>query len=174
MITRRTKTYIAGDWDNDIGAIDKLYEWKNNGWLALDFYDAHEVTQARDTSLCCSIKKSLRERLDLSHTFVLVVGNQTNKLTKGSCRYCNSYDSYHQTCHRRNTVDFRSYIQYECDTAQKDNMRIIVLYNSEFVNKSLCPEIFRNYIDHVPMLIRKNDNKLYWNYESVRKALMGR
>lgn len=26
--TYRTKTYIAGDWDGDSDAINKLYEWK--------------------------------------------------------------------------------------------------------------------------------------------------
>lgn len=44
----RTKTYIAGDWDGDKVAIQKLYEWKESRWYTLDFVDAHSVTQARD------------------------------------------------------------------------------------------------------------------------------
>lgn len=68
---------IAGDWTGDKDAIDTLYKWKNSGYLNFDFVDAHSLTQARDTSLNCSIKRSLKERLDASKTFVLVVGANT-------------------------------------------------------------------------------------------------
>ena len=94
-MTYRTKTYIAGDWTGDQDLISQLYSWNNRDDLRLSFTDAHELTQARDTSLPCSIKRSLAERLDASKTFVLIVGKDTDKLTKGSCRYCGSYDSYH-------------------------------------------------------------------------------
>ena len=67
----RTKTYIAGDWTGDSDAIETLYKWKNSGYLNFDFVDAHSLTQARDSSLNCSIKRSLKERLDASKTFVL-------------------------------------------------------------------------------------------------------
>lgn len=64
----------------------------------------------------CSIKRSLRERLDASKTFVLVVGNKTKDLTKGGCRYCVSYSPY-GACHRFESVDHRSFIEYECEYA---------------------------------------------------------
>ena len=51
----RTKTYIAADFDHDKDAVDQLYDWKNNKSLSFDFQDAHDLTQARDTSLFCSI-----------------------------------------------------------------------------------------------------------------------
>ena len=76
----RTKTYIAADWDNDKAAVDQLYSWKNNGRLNLDFHDAHELTQARDTSLPCSIKSSLKTRMDVSKTFVMIVGPGTGDI----------------------------------------------------------------------------------------------
>ena len=79
----RTKTYIAGDWTGDKDAIDTLYKWKNSGYLNFDFVDAHSLTQARDTSLNCSIKRSLKERLDAYKTFVLVVGANTKDLRAG-------------------------------------------------------------------------------------------
>lgn len=95
----RTKTYIAADFDNDIDAVDILYYWKNNQSLSFDFQDAHDLTQARDTSLPCSIKSSLRYRLTESKTFILIVGEHTDSLTKGSCQFCSSYNShnYHLT-----------------------------------------------------------------------------
>lgn len=65
MATYRTKTYIAGDWDHDKDAVDKLYQWNGSNYWSLSFTDAHDLTQANDSSLNCSIKSSLKTRLDL-------------------------------------------------------------------------------------------------------------
>ena len=58
----RTKTYIAGDWDGDCDLIKQLYKWNDSDDWNLHFLDAHDVTQARDSSLFCSVKKSLSLR----------------------------------------------------------------------------------------------------------------
>lgn len=55
----RTKTYIAADWDGDKNAIDQLHTWNDGKKWSLSFTDAHDLTQARDNSLNCSIKASL-------------------------------------------------------------------------------------------------------------------
>lgn len=89
----RTKTYIAADFDNDKDAVDILRKWNEDKRMGLNFHDAHDVTQARDSSLYCSIKSSLRDRLLLSKTFVIIVGEKTNSLTKGGCQLCSSYIS---------------------------------------------------------------------------------
>ena len=125
----RTRTYLAGDWTGDKDLIDKLYEWNDKDNLNLHFIDAHELTQARDDSLYCTVKHSLSERLNASKTFILIVGSGTMGLTKGSCRYCQSYDSYHTSCHRGYSVDYRSYINYECEKAAKEISKIVVIYN---------------------------------------------
>ncbi|MGM9646393.1 MAG: TIR domain-containing protein [Eubacteriales bacterium] len=109
----RTRTYIAADWTGDKEIVDKLREWNDSGWYALNFSDAHDLTQSRDTSLPCTIKRSLSERLNGSKTFVLIVGASTKSLTKGACRYCFSYNW--GTCSRYYNVDNRSYIEYECE-----------------------------------------------------------
>lgn len=167
----RTKTYIAGDWTGDQDLISQLYKWNNRDDLRLSFTDAHELAQARDTSLPCSIKRSLADRLDATKTFVLIVGKDTDKLTKGSCRYCNSYDSYHGNCHRGHYVDYRSFIRYECEKAQKDGIRIVVLYNYADVNRSKCPDILRYEGTHINAYYVQ-DGKSYWNYSKIRDALM--
>ena len=69
--TYRTKTYIAGDWTGDSDAIEQLYKWNDSKYWSLHFIDAHDLTQAKDSSLNCSIKASLKTRLDASKTFVL-------------------------------------------------------------------------------------------------------
>lgn len=172
IILSRDYTYIAGDWDGDIDLIEKLYEWNNDKYFNLNFFDVHEVTQSRDDSLACSIKKSLKERMDISKTFVLIVGEKTNQITKGSCTFCGSYDSYHTSCHRYHTVDFRSFVKYECDIAVEAGIKIVVLYNSMLVNKDLCPPSLRSRGNHIPAIIyNKNVGSYYWNCDEIVKAL---
>ena len=158
----RTRTYIAGDWTGDEIAIKKLYEWNDSDHWSLSFIDAHELTQARDSSLNCNIKRSLKERMDSSKTFVLVVGNQTNKVTAGSCQFCGSYNSYGSYC---------SYIKYECDKAVEAEIKIVVLYNSTSINKEKCPESVRNIGTHVAMMYIGSDGKYYWNYDEIKNAI---
>lgn len=108
----RTRTYIAGDWDHDKDAVEALHRWNESSKYGLSFSDAHELKQAKDTSLNCSIKRSLAERLDASKTFILIVGDHTKELKAGGCQYCGSYNSYRGTCSRGHTIDTRSYIDF--------------------------------------------------------------
>ena len=165
----RTRTYIAGDWDGDKDLIDKLYEWNEKDNLALSFSDAHSYTQARDSSLPCTIKSSLAERLNVSKTFLLVVGSNTTSVTKGSCQYCSSYD--YGTCRRGHSVSTKSFIQYECEKAAKDNLNIIVVYNYANVDKTKCPEVLKYKGDHINGYYKGTDGKWYWNYQDNKNAI---
>ncbi len=168
----RTRTYIAGDWDNDKDLIDKLYKWNDDDNLSFSFSDAHKLMQARDTSLYCSIKRSLSERLNASKTFLLVVGEKTTTVTKGQCRYCGSYSSYLESCRRGYSVDNRSFIQYECEKAVKDNLNIIVVYNYAYVDKSKCPEILRQRGIHINGYSRTSDGIKFWNRKGIADAVL--
>lgn len=172
-MTYRTKTYIAGDWTGDQHLISTLYAWNRSDKWSLDFHDAHEITQARDTSLACSIKRSLSERLDVSKTFVLVVGNQTSKLTKGGCQFCRGYNGYTHHCAHGRNVDSRSFIQYECEKAANDGLRIVVLYNAARIIHSYCPDVLLGRGVHLPAYINKPDGYSYWNYQKIKEAIMG-
>jgi hypothetical protein len=169
-MTYRTKTYIAADWTGDKDAIDKLYEWNNSNYWSLSFTDAHDLTQARDGSLNCSIKSSLATRLDASKTFVLIVGTGTLSLRAGSCQYCASLNSYTHTCARGRSVDYRSYIEYECEKAVRNDIGIVVLYNAASVDKSRCPDAVKYVGTHKAMCYYK-DGKYYWDYQTVKAAL---
>lgn len=166
----RTKTYIAADWDSDVDAVEKLHEWNNSSHWSLSFHDAHELTQARDSSLYCSVKSSLKTRMDSSKAFILIVGNNTDSVTKGGCQYCGSYNSHTLKCARGYSVDYKSYIKYECDQAVKAGIKIVVLYKSIYVNKSKCPAAVRDVGTHVAMWKKENGN-YYWDYNAVKKAL---
>lgn len=145
-------TYIAADWEHDKDVVDKLYEWNRSSKIPISFKDAHEITQARDESLNCSIKDSLLKRLQKSNRFILIVGSHTKKLTAGGCQFCNSYNPYTKYCARRHACDYRSYIAYECDKAIEMRLKVLVIYNSSQIDKSLCPDGMKKYCNatHVP------------------------
>ena len=166
----RTKTYIAGDWDGDKDAVEQLRKWNDSNFWSLSFTDAHDLTQARDGSLNCSIKSSLATRLDASKTFVLIVGTNTKTVKSGSCQYCDSYNSWTGSCARQYSVDLRSYVEYECAKAVRDGLKIVVLYNAASVDKSKCPDAVKNTGTHVAMCYLK-DGKYYWDYQAVKNAL---
>lgn len=168
----RTKTYIAGDWTGDKDLIEALYSWNNSNYRRLHFIDAHEVTQARDTSLYCSVKKSLNERLNLSKTFVLVVGANTIVLRKGGCQYCKYYDFFTTSCIKGHSVDYRSYIEYECEKADQAGMKIIVIYNAAAVLRYKCPSILSQKGRHINAYYKRADGNYYWNYEAITDAIM--
>ena len=100
MAIYRTRTYIAGDWDNDKDAVDQLHKWNDSNHWSLSFTDAHDLTSSRDSSLNCTIKASLKTRMDASKTFVLIVGEHTASVTAGGCQLCKSYNSYIKYCTR--------------------------------------------------------------------------
>jgi hypothetical protein len=170
IMVYRTKTYIAADWDGDKDAVEQLHKWKNSNYLTLDFNDAHDLKQARDNSLNCSIKKSLSDRMNASKTFVLIVGSTTKTVRSGSCQYCNSLNSYTGFCARGYSVDYRSYIEYECDKAIRDGLKIVVFYNAATVDKSKCPDVIKYTGTHTAMCYYR-DGQYYWDYNAVKTAL---
>ncbi|MEG1312908.1 MAG: molecular chaperone Tir [Bacilli bacterium] len=171
MSNYRTKTYIAGDWDADKDAVDKLHEWNNSKYWSLSFSDAHDLTSSRDSTLNCNIKVSLKKRMDASKTFVLIVGEHTNNVTAGSCSWCGSYNSYTSHCAKGYSIDNRSYIKYECEKAIEAGIKIIVLYKCNKVDRNKCPEIVRWKGRHSAMTYIATDAKEYWDYNAVYDAL---
>ncbi len=170
-MANRTRTYIAADFDNDIDAVEILHKWNGSDHWSLHFKDAHELEQSYDSSLYCSIKTSLKRRMDESKTFILIVGSKTKSITKGGCQLCGSYNSWTRSCGRGHSVDYRSYIEYECEEAVKAGIKIVVLYNRTQVDKSMCPETVKNLGTHQRMYYKDSDGKYYWDYQGVKKAI---
>lgn len=152
-----TMGYIAADFDHDKDAVEILHKWNESDYWSLHFKDAHELQQSYDSSLYCSIKSSLKMRMDASKTFILIVGEYTDSISKGGCQYCGSYNSWNKSCKRGNSVDYRSYIKYECDKAVEAGIKIVVLYNATSVNRSLCPLTVRYLGNHQRMYYKATD-----------------
>ena len=166
----RTRTYIAADFDNenDVAAVERLRKWNDSDHWSLSFTDAHDLQTSRDSSLFCSIKASLKERMDHSMRFILIVGENTSTLTKGGCQYCSSYNSYLKHCAKGYAVDYRSYIKYECEKALEAGIDIIVIYNSTTIDKSKCPYVLQSVGSHIPLYHYRNGS-YYWNYQTIKK-----
>lgn len=94
--------------------------------------------------------QALKETMDCSKRFVLIVGNHTATVAKGSCSFCNSYNSWTRSCARPHSIDCRSYIGYECDEVVKADIEIVVLYNAARIDKAKCPEAVKWKGTHVP------------------------
>lgn len=76
----RNKTYVCFDGDNDIHYYRLMKAWKQNDGVSFNFFDAHDLNTARDTSLTQSIRNQLRERLKNSKILVVLIGEQTRYL----------------------------------------------------------------------------------------------
>lgn len=110
----KNKTYVAFDGDNDIHYYRLMTAWKQNDNHSFNFYDAHGINNARDTSTEESIKRQLRERMNNSKVFVLLIGNNTRYL--------------------------RKFVKWEIELALKKKLPIIcVNLNKSRSKDSLCP-----------------------------------
>ncbi len=78
----RNKTYIAFDGDKDMHYYRLMTAWAKNERFEFNFYNAHDVNTARDTSQETSIKRQLRERFGNSRAFIVLIGESTRHLTK--------------------------------------------------------------------------------------------
>jgi len=79
----KDKTYVIFDGDNDMWAYAYMKGWKNNEKIDFDFNDSHDLkpltSKAENESY---IKQRLRERLNSSKQFIVLVGDKTKNLYK--------------------------------------------------------------------------------------------
>jgi hypothetical protein len=73
-------------------------------------------------------------------------------------------------CERGHSIDYRSYIEFECEKAVRDGLKVVVLYNAARVDRTKCPDIVKYIGTHVAMCIYR-DGQYYWDYQTVKNAL---
>lgn len=78
----RNKTFVSFDGDTDMPYYRLMQAWKQNDGIDFNFYNAHDLNTARDSSQEASIKAQLAERMRNSKVFVLLVGERTRYLQK--------------------------------------------------------------------------------------------
>lgn len=78
----RNKVFVSFDGDNDIHYYRLMQAWKQSDRSTFNFFDAHDINVARDTSLESTIKRRLRERLSNSKVVISLIGERTRYLYK--------------------------------------------------------------------------------------------
>lgn len=78
----RNKVYVCFDGDTDIHYYRLMKAWHQNDHTPFNFFDAHDLNSARDSSQEASIKRQLRERLLNTKIMVVLVGEKTRYLYK--------------------------------------------------------------------------------------------
>lgn len=169
-MTYRTRTYIAAEWDGDSDAVQQLHKWNDSNHFSLSFTDAHDLQQSRDGSLNCSIKRSLAERLmHLKHLYLLLVAIQkVYEVVVVNTAVVKIVGQ--EFAHEEILWIIRSYIEYECEKAVRDGLKIVVLYNAATVDKSKCPDAVKYVGTHKAMCYYQN-GQYYWDYQTVKSAL---
>lgn len=78
----KNKTYVCFDGDNDMHYYRLMCAWKQNDGITFNFYNAHDLNNARDTSTEVTIKRNLKERLASTKVMIVLVGEKTRYLYK--------------------------------------------------------------------------------------------
>lgn len=152
----RNKTYVIFDGDEDMRAYRLMTAWKSNEKMDFNFYNAHDLNSARDSSTEESIKSQLRVRMANAKQVIVLVGEKTKNL--------------------------RKFIPWEIELARKKDLPIIVvnLNGNRKDDSSLCPRAIGNTIytihvsfnakiiqyalDNFPAAYSKHKNEKIGNY----------
>jgi hypothetical protein len=115
----RNKTFVSFDGDLDMSYYRLMQAWKQNDGIAFNFYDAHDLNTARDSSQEASIKAQLAERMRNTKVFVLLVGELTRYLQK--------------------------FVRWEIEQAIRRDLPIIAvnLNGRRFMDEDRCPAVLR-------------------------------
>lgn len=130
----RNKVFISFDGDNDIHYYRLMRAWKQNDNTSFNFFDAHDLNIALDSSLEATIKRRLSERLSNSKVFVSLIGERTRYLYK--------------------------FVRWELEQAVQRNIPIIgVNLNGRRVrDDDRCPPVIRDalaiYISYSPKILQ--------------------
>ena len=116
----RNKTFVSFDGDNDIHYYRLMCAWKRNDHISFNFFDAHDINSARDTSLEATIKRRLRERLRNAKVVVSLIGEHTRYLYK--------------------------FVRWELEQSLAFGLPIVAvnLNGHRFLDRNRCPPIIRD------------------------------
>lgn len=123
----RSKTYVCLDYDTDSKYYNMMKAWRDNENIEFDFNNAHELNRLMPWSSEETIKDKLRERMNNSKNFIVLVGENTKNLYK--------------------------FVRWEIEIALKQELPIIVvnLNNKKSIDYNLCPAILKEELAmHIP------------------------
>ncbi len=150
----KNKAYVAFDGDNDIRYYRLMQAWKQSDHSTFNFFDAHDINNLRNWSSEETIKKKLKERLNNSKVFILLIGEQTR---------------FHY-----------KFVKWEIEKAIDLNLPIICvnINGQRSLDSNLCPPVLRGklalHISFNAKIIEKAmENWEYWHYEHQKNGKTG-
>lgn len=145
----RNKTFVSFDGDNDIHYYRLMTAWKANDRFEFNFYDAHDLNTARDSSQEQTIKRRLRERLNNAKVVVSLIGQRTRYLYK--------------------------FVRWELEQALELGIPIVGvnLNGRRSQDVDLCPPVIRDglviYVSFRPRIIQHAIKNWPGQFESLRR-----
>jgi hypothetical protein len=120
-LSYRNKTYVAFA-SEDIHNYRLMTAWRENEHIDFNFFNAHDLAQARDTSLPETIRRSLRLRLANTKQ-VVVLGSAKGKAKAG---------------------DGHSFLFYKIEVIAKLNLPVVVanLDGDRSIDRNFIPQRF--------------------------------
>ncbi|HDS1624249.1 TPA: TIR domain-containing protein [Stenotrophomonas maltophilia] len=165
----RNKTYVAFA-SEDISSYRLMEAWRDNAHIDFNFYDAHDIYGARDSSTPETIKRRLRERLNNAKQVVLLASPDA----------------------RRKGGDGVSFLAHEIKVIQELNLPLVIANlnqsrlvdgggipnplitaNYTSVNVSFQPKIIMRALDDCIAFHAAHPSSGAWKYEPVVYSTLG-
>ena len=162
----RNKTYVCFDGDNDIHYYWLMKAWKKNNGMSFNFFDAHDLNTARDTSLTNTIRRSLRERLLNSKVFVVLIGDKTRYLYRFVRWEMEQALSLRLPIVGVNLNGLRWQDSDMCPPVIRDKLAVYISFNALIVEYAL-----ENWLDQHYLLQHKNVTGPHYYAENIYKGL---
>ncbi|EHR6926458.1 TIR domain-containing protein [Vibrio parahaemolyticus] len=147
----RNKTFISFA-SEDIKSYRLMQAWKENENIDFNFFDAHDLNTALDTSTPETIKRRLRERLANAKQVILLVGDETKKKAAKST----SFISYEVDV--ISGLDIPVIIVNLNQSRVSENNRIPTKLTGDIytISTSFQPKIIKYALDNFPEQYEKN------------------
>lgn len=168
----RNKTFVSFA-SEDIHYYRLMCAWRENEKIEFNFYDAHDINVARDSSQAETINRRLRERLANTKQVVMLIGDVT----------------------RRKAADPDTFVYYEARTIRKLGLPVIfanvnksreaqpnripeILLEPYTMSTSFGPTILRYALDNFPddyfaNLVRPEDKRKTGPYHYKKSVYDG-
>ena len=167
-VTMRKRVYVSADWREpydthswDKEVVDRIRKWGEDSRYGVDLIctdDFHNSVTKNNSCRRCDINQECENQIKLSDVVIFVVGDKTATKNAGPCdgvacspAYSGSNKSYCIKSNKWNPItDWKkmSYLEYEITVAVRNNIPIILVFNSANKRESWIPSWYDSLCDN--------------------------
>ena len=123
----QVKVHITADWENDQSVVDQIIKWNQDQGEPFSMEDSSNILEDMESEWSCFVRETLKEKIQKTDIFLLIMGEQTNLVQDGSCFFCENYRGFSGVCAHGRTADTRGIIEFQCDMAREFQKKIVVV-----------------------------------------------